>query len=594
MSTSRRQFLTTSAALLAGASAGAGAALADVKPPSTTDDVIGANGTAGGTITDGTIVEASKLAGLDYSQKERSQLLRTIGDLLRDAQSHRGLTLANGAQPGVRFDPRLPGREFRAQSGGITLSAPSTAPLPATDADIAYAPLTQLSAWIKSGAISSQRLTALYLKRLREIGPRLNCVVTINGRRALETARQRDAELAAGNYRGPLHGIPYGLKDLLDTAGITTTWGAAPYKDRLPETDATVVSRLDEAGGVLVAKLSLGALALDDIWFGGKTLNPWNLREGSSGSSAGPGAAVAAGLVGFALGTETLGSIIAPSMRCGVTGLRPTFGRVSRHGAMALCWSLDKIGPMTRRIEDAALVLGVINGFDAKDAGSIDAAYEFDAGAAVRGARIGYAPAWFEGPGVTATDRAALGAVKDAGMKLVEIDDFPPLPYAALLSVIFAESAAAFSELTLSGRDDLMRRQDDSGWPNTFRQSRFLSAVDLLQAERVRRLLMVAMDEKMKGLDALISPSFADPLLVATNYTGHPSLTLRAGMVKRPTRSNSDDPGPDPGADTPGPLFTEPHGITLWGPLFEEGRLANIGMALERRFDVWHLRPPVG
>ncbi len=290
------------------------------------------------------------------------------------------------------------------------------AALPTSEEDIAFATVTQLSRWIEGRQITSERLTEIYISRMQRFDPKLRCVITLTKDHALEQARQADKEIAAGRYRGPLHGIPWGAKDLLDTAGITTTWGAEPYRDRIPTRDAAVVARLNAAGAVLVAKLSLGALALNDIWFGGQTMNPWLLEEGSSGSSAGPGSATAAGLVGFAIGSETGGSIVSPSMRCGVTGLRPTFGRVPRTGAMTLCWSLDKLGPMARGVEDTMLVLNAITGPDPGDLGSVPSKLDFDAGASVAGLRVGYFPAWMKEPPATDVDRAALETVKKLGM----------------------------------------------------------------------------------------------------------------------------------------------------------------------------------
>ncbi len=301
---------------------------------------------------------------------------------------------------------------------------------------------------------------------------------------ALARAKLADAEMAAGRYRGPLHGIPYGVKDLLDTAGIATTYGAEPFRNRVPAADSAVVHRLNEAGAVLVAKLSLGALALNDIWFGGQTMNPWLLEEGASGSSAGPGAATAAGLVGFSIGSETGGSIVAPAMRCGVTGLRPTFGRVPRTGAMTLCWSLDKLGPMTRSVEDAMLVLQAITGPDAGDVSSVPSHLEFDATASAKGLRVGYFPAWMKESPATDVDRAALETVKTLGMVATEVS-LPDWPYSSLMPVLFSEAAAAFEELTLDGGLGTLKVQVPDAWPNLFRQARFLSAVDFVQADRL-------------------------------------------------------------------------------------------------------------
>jgi Asp-tRNA(Asn)/Glu-tRNA(Gln) amidotransferase A subunit family amidase len=408
---------------------------------------------------------------------------------------------------------------------------------------------------------------------------------------ALAQARRADAEIAAGRYRGPLHGIPWGAKDLLDTAGIPTTYGAEPFRDRIPANDAAVVDRLHRAGAVLVAKLSLGALALNDVWFGGQTMNPWLLEEGSSGSSAGPGAATAAGCVAFAIASETGGSIIGPAMRCGVTGLRPTYGRVPRAGAMTLCWSLDKLGPMARGVEDTLLVLDAISGPDAGDLASVPCRLDFDAGAAVRGLRVGYFPDWMAEPPATAVDRAALETIRRLGMQPVPVT-LPDWPYGSLNTILFAEAAAAFEELTLDHGLDQLKMQVPDGWPNLFRQSRFLSAVDLVQADRLRRLVAQEMARVLGEVDLLLVPSLRDEMLTISNQTGHPSLTLRAGFVH--VDQARSDWAPDPANPLPRfePPRRVPHGITLLGRLFEEGTLGRVGIALERAFGVADERPP--
>src|SRR5207302_1183377 len=330
-------------------------------------------------------------------------------------------------------------------------------------------------------------------------------------------------------YRGPLHGIPWGGKDLLDTAGIRTTYGAEPFRDRVPSADAAVVKRLHDAGAVLLAKLSLGALALNDIWFGGQTMNPWLLEEGASGSSAGPGAATAAGLVGFAIGSETGGSIVSPAMRCGVTGLRPTFGRVPRTGAMTLCWSLDKLGPMTRSVEDAMLVLQAITGPDAGDVSSVPSHLDFDAGAPVAGLRVGYIASWMKESPSTDVDRSTIEALRKLKMVPAEVT-LPDWPYSSLMPILFAEGAASFEELALNNQLGELKVQVKDAWPNLFRQARFLSAVDFVQADRLRRNVAIEMARVFKGVDLLLVPSLRDEQLTITNFTGHPSLTFRAGF----------------------------------------------------------------
>ncbi len=532
------------------------------------------------------------LVGVAYTPAEREVMLPDLAAQVARVVSLRRVELPNHLAPASAFDPRLPGRSFETEQRPIIPSAGDPGSFDDDD-DIAYAPLTALGDWLRSGRLSSTRLMELYLARLKRHGPALECVVSLTGELALAQAAQADAEIAAGRYRGPLHGIPWGAKDLFDTAGIRTSWGATPYRDRVPDRDAAVVRRLAEAGAVLVAKTTLGALAMGDVWFGGRTRNPWNPGEGSGGSSAGSAAAVAAGLVGFAIGTETLGSIVSPCMRCGTTGLRPTFGRVSRDGAMALCWSLDKVGPICRRVEDTALVLSALNGYDPADPGSLSQPFNFDASRGIEGLRIGYDPAWFADDTADDLDRATLETARRLGMDLVELR-LPDLPYEALWSILHVEAAAAFEELTLSGRDDLLVRQDRNAWPNSFRKAHLISAVDLLQGQRFRRRVMHEMDWIYDDVHAILGPSFTGPMQLVTNFTGHPALTLRTGFVKRATRaaitplSAMGRPAPGEGDDT----FTVPHGITLWGRLFDEGTLCNIGMALEAAFDVWNERPP--
>jgi Asp-tRNA(Asn)/Glu-tRNA(Gln) amidotransferase A subunit family amidase len=450
--------------------------------------------------------------------------------------------------------------------------------------------VTSLSRWIQQKAITSERLTGIYLHRIEQYDPQLRSIITLTRDLALKQARQADAEIAAGKYRGPLHGIPYGVKDLLDTAGIATTYGAEPFRNRIPDTNAVVVQRLTDAGAVLLAKLSLGALALNDVWFGGQTMNPWLLEEGASGSSAGPGAATAAGLVAFAIGSETGGSIVAPAMRCGVTGLRPTFGRVARTGAMTLCWSLDKLGPMTRSVEDAMLVLQAIAGADSGDVSSVPVHLEFDAAANITGTRVGYFPGWMKESPATDVDRAALDAVKKIGLVTTEVS-LPDWPYASLMPVLFSEAAAAFEELTLDGRLTSLKMQVPDAWPNLFRQARFLSAVDFVQADRFRRMVAGEMARIFSQVDVLLVPSLRDEMLTISNFTGHPSLTLRAGFVN--VSEARSDWAPDPRNPLPkfSPPRRVPHGVTLIGRLFDEGTVARVGMALERAFAVSGERP---
>jgi Asp-tRNA(Asn)/Glu-tRNA(Gln) amidotransferase A subunit family amidase len=483
--------------------------------------------------------------------------------------------------PGVKYGAAQD-RFVRSQADGVSI--------PAKDEDIAFATVTQLSRWIESKQLSSERLTRIYLERLERFNPKLRCAITITRDQAVKQAKQADAEVAQGKYRGPLHGIPFGVKDLLDTAGIPTTYGAEPYRNRIPREDSVVVKRLYAAGAVLVAKLSLGALALNDIWFGGQTMNPWLPEEGSSGSSAGPGAATAAGLVGFSIGSETGGSIVSPSMRCGVTGLRPTYGRVPRTGAMTLCWSLDKLGPMTRGVEDALLVLHAISGPDGGDIASVESHLDFDANTSGRGLRLGYFPAWMKERPATEVDRAALETAKRVGFELVEVS-IPDWPYDSLNLILFAEGAAAFEDLTLSGELRELKEQVPDAWPNLFRQARFLSAVDFVQADRMRRKVAEEMARVFSEVDLLLVPSLRDEMLVITNFTGHPSLTLRAGFVE--VQMARSDWAPNP--THPLPRFPTPrrvpHGVTFIGRLFDEGTLGTVAITLERAFGVASERP---
>ena len=491
-------------------------------------------------------------------------------------------------QPASRWEPDQYAQKTARVRDRFVRSKIEERPLPARDSEIAFASVAQLSRWIEIRQLTSERLTRIYLARLERFDPKLKCVITLTRELALKQAKAADAEIAAGKYRGPLHGIPWGAKDLLDTAGIATTYGAEPFRNRKPEKDATVVRRLHEAGAVLVAKLSLGALALNDVWFGGQTMNPWLLEEGSSGSSAGPGAATAAALVGFAVGSETGGSIVAPSMRCGVTGLRPTYGRVPRTGAMTLCWSLDKLGPMARSVEDTLLVLHAISGPDKTDVACVPSTLDYDASASIAGLRVGYFPEWMKQ--ATDVDRAALDTVRKLGATATAVS-IPDWPYDSLNVILFAEAAAAFEELTLSGGVNQLKMQVPDAWPNIFRQSRFLSAVDFVQADRLRRKVAIEMARVFSQIDVLLVPSLQDEILVITNATGHPSLTLRAGFVE--VSEARSDWAPDPAHPLPkfSPPRRVPHGVTLIGGLFDEGTIGRVGLALERAFGVAAERP---
>ena len=596
MSKSRREFLTYSSLALLGAAAGCRS-----KPQGTAEPTPGAPpafGTAppaGPEVAPLTFAEAEKLVQVSLTRAELEQAARSwrmnLAAVYERRTGPRKVALDPTLAPWSRWDPVLPGEKRGPERDRFIFSLTDPGSLPEKDDEIAFAPLTQLSHWIEQRKLASERLTRIYLDRMEKVDPKLRCVITVTRDLALAQAKKADLEIAAGKYRGPLHGIPWGAKDLLDTAGIPTTYGAEPFRNRVPVADAAVVKRLNEAGAVLIAKLSMGALALNDIWFGGQTMNPWLLEEGSSGSSAGPGAAVAAGLVGFAIGSETDGSIVSPSMRCGITGLRPTYGRVPRTGAMTLCWSLDKLGPMTRSVGDAMLVLRAISGPDTGDLSSVAGKLEFDASASVQGLRVGYFPRWMKESPATDVDRNALEAVRKAEMIPMEVS-IPDWPYDSLELILFAESAAAFEELTLSHGVDQLKAQAPDAWPNIFRQARFLSAVDFVQTDRFRRSVAMEMARVFSNVDLLLVPSLRDEMLTITNFTGHPSLTLRAGFVEVSTARS--DWAPDRNKPLPNfsPPRRVPHGVTLIGRLFDEGTLGRAGLALERILGVAGERPP--
>jgi Asp-tRNA(Asn)/Glu-tRNA(Gln) amidotransferase A subunit family amidase len=604
MSKSRRQFLTQSSLALITAAVAvrrdnlkeAQVSTQEPTPPTPgAPPAFGTGPAVGPEVSPATFAEAEKLVQVELTSAERAVAAESwrvnLASVYERRTGPRRVALESTLAPWSRYNSVLPGQHTGPQRDQFIRSKTDPGPLPANDADIAYAPVTQLSRWIEQRKLTSERLTHIYLRRIEQFDAKLRCVITLTRELALAQAKKADEEIAAGKYRGPLHGIPWGGKDLLDTAGIPTTYGAEPYRNRVPKEDAAVVKRLHEAGAVLVAKLSLGALALNDIWFGGQTMNPWLLEEGASGSSAGPGAATAAGLVGFAIGSETGGSIVSPSMRCGITGLRPTYGRVPRTGAMTLCWSLDKLGPMTRTVEDALLVLQAISGPDAGDLSSVPSRLDFDAGAGVKGLRVGYFPAWMKENPATDVDRATLEMLPKIGMVPLEVA-LPDWPYGSLNLILFAEGAAAFEELTLSRGVDQLKVQTPDAWPNLFRQARFLSAVDFVQADRLRRKVAEEMARIFSQVDLLLVPSLRDEMLTISNNTGHPSLTLRTGFVE--VSEARSDWAPDPQHPLPkfSPPRRVPHGVTLIGRLFEEGTLGRAGMALERAFGVASQRPP--
>ena len=521
-------------------------------------------------VTYSMIDDAAAVIGLEFSRAEKDSMVEDLSDLLENYESLRGIEMPNSIVPAFVFNPILPGMVFESKTSKFSHNRPANVERPKNLEDVAFWPITKLSELIRTRKVSSVELTNMYLDRLRKYGPLLECVITLTDELALRQAKRADEEIAAGNYKGPLHGIPWGAKDLLATKGIKTTWGSVPFKEQVFDYDATVVKKLEEAGAVLVAKLTLGALAWGDVWYGGLTRNPWNLEEGSSGSSAGPGAATAAGLVGFAIGSETWGSIISPSTRTGTTGLRPTFGRVSRTGAMALSWTMDKLGPMTRSVTDAAIVFNAIYGPDGQDLTVTDRPFNYDENIDLSSVRIGYLKAEFDKErDQKAIDDEVLDVLWALGAELVPIE-FPDFPVYDIGFILSAEAAAAFDKLTRSGDDDRLIRQKRQAWPNVFRQSRLIPAVEYINANRARTLLMMEMETLFKSVDVFVAPTFGSGDLLATNLTGHPAIVLPNGFRENGT----------------------PTSITFTGKLYDEGTLLAIAGAYQNATD-FHLRYPV-
>lgn len=520
-------------------------------------------------ITTKDIAAAEKIIGLEFTSKERKMMLDNVRRNLSRFEGLRKISLQNSVPPALLFNPVIPGMHLEKDRKPFKMPEASGFQVPSNFEDLAFYSITELAQLIKSRKITSTELTKLYLERLKKFGPHLECVITLTEELALAQAKRADKEISSGRYRGPLHGIPWGAKDLLSTKGIKTTWGAMPYKDQIIDFDATVVKRLEEAGAVLMAKLTMGALAWGDVWFDGKTKNPWNPEQGSSGSSAGSASATAAGLLGFSIGTETWGSIVSPSARCGVTGLRPTYGRVSRYGAMALSWSMDKIGPICRSVEDCSLVFNAIYGPDGKDFTVVNLPFNWDPSLDLKDIRVGYLKKLFERKYKNKkNDEASLEALRSLGVELVPFD-LPELPVNALSFILDAEAAAAFDELTRSNRDDLLVRQIKQAWPNSFRQARLIPAVEYIQANRVRTLLMEEMAQKMKGIDVYIAPSFGGNNLLLTNLTGHPAVVVPNGF---------DEKG-------------SPTSISFIGNLFEEAKTLRVAKAYQDVTD-FHRKHP--
>ena len=484
-------------------------------------------------ITREMVAVAEQMIGLNFTEAKRDSMLGDLKENLDNFEKVRAITLNNSVPPALLFNPVPAEKKFDTKQLPQVWSRPAKIAVPANLEALAYAPVNELAELIRTRKITSTQLTKMYLDRLKKYGPKLECVVTLTEELALQQAQAADAEIAAGKYRGPLHGIPYGAKDLLAKRGYKTTWGSVPYKEQMIDADATVIQKLEAAGAVLVAKLTMGELAWGDVWFGGKTRNPWNLEQGSSGSSAGSASATAAGLVAFAIGTETWGSIVSPSTRCGVTGLRPTFGRVSRAGAMALSWSMDKIGPICRTVEDCALVFNAIIGADGIDQTIVDLPFNYNANVKLSSLRIGYYESAFEKDTTFKTQNdAVLAKLRAAGANLIPIE-LPDYPINDLSFILSAEAAAAFDELTRSGKDDLLVRQIKNAWPNAFRAARFIPAVEYIQANRVRYLVIQAMEKLMSTVDVYVTPSFGGTNLLLTNLTGHPCVVAPNGFDKK-------------------------------------------------------------
>jgi Asp-tRNA(Asn)/Glu-tRNA(Gln) amidotransferase A subunit family amidase len=513
--------------------------------------------------------QAQKIVGLDFNETERDSMLENLADQLEAYEKLRAFPLVNSIPPALQFNPIPVGFEFEKTRRLFKKSPPGAVHMPKVPDDLAFYPVSQLSGLIRTRKVTSEQLTNMYLGRLKKFGPKLECVITLTEDLAVKQARKADREIAAGHYRGPLHGIPYGVKDLLAVKGYKTTWGSVPYKDQEIDEDATVVKKLEAAGAVLVAKLTMGELAMGDVWFGGRTRNPWNVKQGSSGSSAGSAAATAAGLVAFAIGTETLGSIVSPSTRCGTTGLRPSYGRVSRTGAMALSWSMDKIGPLCRSAEDCALVFNAIYGPDGRDQTLYNAPFNYDPAVNWKKLRIGYLKTEFDSVRFNkAMTDSVLSVLTRLGAQLIPIE-LPHLPVDQLHIILSAEAGAAFDDLTRSGRDDAMVRQGKGAWPNSFRSSRFIPAVEYIEANRVRYVVIQEMQKVMNTIDVYVAPSFGGNNLLLTNLTGHPCVVLPDGFTKEGT----------------------PSSISFIGRLFGEAKLLAVAKAYQEATG-FHLKHP--
>ena len=507
------------------------------------------------------------LAGLDFTQSERDTMLQTLSVLRGKYDTLRTVELPNSIPFPLYFDPRIPGQVIpKGRENYLFQEFPTRRP--DNIEDCAFFTIGQLAHLMRTQQVSSVELTEMYLDRLKRYGPELECVVTLTEDLALKQASRADEEIRRGRYLGPLHGIPYGAKDLLAVPGYKTTWGATTHKDQIIDETATIIKKLENAGAVLVAKLTLGALAWGDVWFGGKTRNPWNMEQGSSGSSAGPGSATAAGLVGFSIGSETWGSIVSPATRNGVTGLRPTFGTVSRSGAMALSWSMDKLGPMCRSVDDCALIYSVIKGTDGLDLSVVDVPFQVPIKKELRSLRIGYIESAFNDTNTADNDRAVLTRLRELGFKLVPIE-LPEFPTSSLSFLLNVEAAAAFDEMTRNNKDDELVRQVKWAWPNVFRTARHVPAVEYIQANRARMILNQKMSELFKNIDVYVVPSFWGDNLLRTNLTGHPCVVLPNGFNEKGS----------------------PTSISFIGDLYKDGEVIAVSHAYQRGTG-WHKKYP--
>ena len=484
------------------------------------------------TVTSSQISQTEKMIGLSFSQSKRDSMTDILTGRLKTYDYMRSQNLSNEMPLAVWYSPLLPAMKVPHKQMPVHFDIPEQVSMPADKSQLAFYSIPQLASLIKNKKITSEQLTRFYIDRLKKYGPELHCVIEITEDIAIRQAKKADAEIASGKYRGPLHGIPYGIKDLFAVEGTYTTWGTPPFKNQMINQTAFVATQLEKAGAVLVAKLSLGELAMDDVWFGGLTRNPWDTTKGSGGSSAGSAAATAAGLVPFAIGTETYGSIVDPAMRCGVTGLRPTYGSIARTGAMALAWSSDKIGPLCRSAEDAAIVFYYIHGADQTDASSIQFAFNYTGVVNMRQLKIGYISNYIDSLPETSTEKQTLKKLRAMGAQLIPVN-FPDNLHGdeILTLIVSAESAAAFDQLTRSSKDDEMVQQAKDRWPNTFRTARFIPAVEYINACRLRYQIMKKMDPLIDQYDIIITPPETGDQLAITNLTGNPSVTLPNGVL---------------------------------------------------------------